>query len=151
MVCRVFVYNSTCDASESVHNSKNGWILWTTISIDRGKTSCTHYPQFLIPWGPDNIFDGKNIKLGKHGAIGPENTIANPHDGHLGRRARVYNGARARGSEDCEDEDTACDGIDGRSTQISGCQEAAETRTIRFKNTFSSETSPQPHPGWPLT
>ena len=38
--------------------------------------------------------------------------------------------------------------------QSSGCHEAAETRTIRFKNTFSNEMAPQPHPerlpSWPF-
>lgn len=32
-----------------------------------------------------------------------------------------------------------------RSTRISGCHEAAETRTIRVKNRFSNGMSPQPH------
>jgi hypothetical protein len=51
------------------------------------------------------------------------------------------------GFADSEDEDAACDAIGDRSTKISGCHEAAETRTIRVKNTFSNDTSPQSHRG----
>jgi len=50
---------------------------------------------------------------------------------------------------DREDEDATCGRTGGSSTQISGCHEAVETRTIRFKNMFSNGTSPQPPP-WPF-
>ena len=36
---------------------------------------------------------------------------------------------------------------EGYSTQISGCHEATETRTIRIKKTFFSDTPPQRHRG----
>ena len=54
---------------------------------------------------------------------------------------------QARGFGDYEDEDGMGDGTDGGPTQISGCHEAVETRTIRFKNTFSNDASPQLHRG----
>ena len=46
-----------------------------------------------------------------------------------------------------DDGDASCDATDGRSIKNSGCHEAAETRTKRVKNTFSNNTSPQPHRG----
>ena len=69
------------------------------------------------------------------------NSIANPHDRD--------DALQASGFGDDEVEAASCDVIDGRSTKISGCHEASETRTIRVKNTFSNDTSPQPHRGWP--
>ena len=70
--------------------------------------------------------------------ISSEHNIVNP---------RSDDQVQVRGFGDYEDEDGICDGTDGNSTQISACHEAAETRTIRFKKTFSNDVSPQLHRG----
>ena len=44
------------------------------------------------------------------------------------------------------EEPVGCDSTDGSSTKISGCHEAAETRTSLVKNTFFNDTPPQRHP-----
>ena len=73
--------------------------------------------------------------------------IVSPH----GRAGPHDNGAimnlQANGFEEDEGEASACDTTDCGSIRISGCHEAVETRTIRFKITFFNDTSPQLQPG----
>lgn len=71
--------------------------------------------------------------------------IVSPRGGASDNGATIN--LQASGSEEDEDEASTCDTTDCDSIRISGCHDAVETRTIRFRKTFFNDTSPQLQPG----